>query len=312
MKPQICNHTSNHPIFGNENPIDIVLVLLKEYPQIETWIQGMEHNSTVTTSRTLAIQFLESLMNSQPQFAQLIKLIRQQLKQRRQFSNDSNNSNQQKQNVNENATAGNNENNSDTLNEINSTDIFNCAKLFNFLNKFYDLDHDTRVSLYDDKYDKKLSKKWRSNNKISKYKLKISRLETLFFNCIPTKYLVDNWTNCNLPLNFKKRIERHLKKTRKYHVSLPKTFPQNNNMNEPPLKKRKLINAESHIINHKDTNQTKIPMLDRVILSCGYCKTDVKYNEYLYRCGQCKNEYYCNVECQTKSWNIHKFSCDTT
>eukprot|EP01084_Bolivina_argentea_P229604 387481_1 len=74
MKPQICNHTSNHPIFGNENPIDIVLVLLKEYPQIETWIQGMEHNSTVTTSRTLAIQFLESLMNSQPQFAQLIKL----------------------------------------------------------------------------------------------------------------------------------------------------------------------------------------------------------------------------------------------
>eukprot|EP01083_Nonionella_stella_P014521 40759_1 len=65
-------------MFDNENPIDIVLVLLHQYPQIETWLQSMEYHGTVTTSRTHAVQFLTSLMDSQPQFTQLIKLIQQQ------------------------------------------------------------------------------------------------------------------------------------------------------------------------------------------------------------------------------------------
>merc|ERR1719410_2426709 len=70
-------------LFENENPIDIVLVLLHQYPQIETWLQSMEYHGTVTSSRTHAVQFLTSLMDSQPQFTQLIKLIQQQLKSRR-------------------------------------------------------------------------------------------------------------------------------------------------------------------------------------------------------------------------------------
>merc|ERR1712113_962090 len=57
-----------------------------QYPQIETWLQSMEYHNTVTTSRTHAVQFLTSLMDSQPQFTQLIKLIQQQLKQRRQIT----------------------------------------------------------------------------------------------------------------------------------------------------------------------------------------------------------------------------------
>ena len=75
-------------LFENENPIDIVLVLLHQYPQIETWLQSMEYHGTVTTSRTHAVQFLTSLMDSQPQFTQLIKLIQQQLKQRRAGGGD--------------------------------------------------------------------------------------------------------------------------------------------------------------------------------------------------------------------------------
>eukprot|EP01083_Nonionella_stella_P180410 643230_1 len=75
-------------MFDNENPIDIVLVLLHQYPQIETWLQSMEYHGTVTTSRTHAVQFLTSLMDSQPQFTQLIKLIQQQLKQRRAQGGD--------------------------------------------------------------------------------------------------------------------------------------------------------------------------------------------------------------------------------
>eukprot|EP01083_Nonionella_stella_P140214 429399_1 len=47
-------------MFDNENPIDIVLVLLHQYPQIETWLQSMEYHGTVTTSRTHAVQFNES------------------------------------------------------------------------------------------------------------------------------------------------------------------------------------------------------------------------------------------------------------
>merc|ERR1712110_34019 len=35
-------------LFENENPIDIVLVLLHQYPQIETWLQSMEYHGTVT------------------------------------------------------------------------------------------------------------------------------------------------------------------------------------------------------------------------------------------------------------------------
>merc|ERR1712154_710479 len=56
---------------------------LHQYPQIETWLQSMEYHGTVTSSRTHAVQFLTSLMDSQPQFTQLIKLIQQQLKSRR-------------------------------------------------------------------------------------------------------------------------------------------------------------------------------------------------------------------------------------
>merc|ERR1712154_219720 len=50
--------------------------------------QSMEYHNTVTTSRTHAVQFLTSLMDSQPQFTQLIKLIQQQLKQRRAQGGD--------------------------------------------------------------------------------------------------------------------------------------------------------------------------------------------------------------------------------
>merc|ERR1712176_751685 len=75
--------SNGRPRFDNENPIDIVLVLLHQYPQIETWLQSMEYHDTVTSSRTHAVQFLTSLMDSQPQFTQLIKLIQQQLKSRR-------------------------------------------------------------------------------------------------------------------------------------------------------------------------------------------------------------------------------------
>merc|ERR1712232_941777 len=82
--PQQANANNGaRPQFDNENPIDIVLVLLHQYPQIETWLQSMEYHGTVTSSRTHAVQFLTSLMDSQPQFTQLIKLIQQQLKSRR-------------------------------------------------------------------------------------------------------------------------------------------------------------------------------------------------------------------------------------
>jgi len=29
----------------------------------------------------------------------------------------------------------------------------------------------------------------------------------------------------------------------------------------------------------------------------------------LLRCGKCKNEYYCNVECQRLHWKTHKIGC---
>lgn len=70
--------------YDGEYAIDIVLVLLHQYPHIETLLQSMEYHATVTTSRTHAIQFLNSLIVSQPQFNTLIKLIQRQLKQRRE------------------------------------------------------------------------------------------------------------------------------------------------------------------------------------------------------------------------------------
>ena len=68
---------------GSDNPIDILTVLLHQYPQIETWLQSMEYHDTVTTSKNHAVQFLTSLMDSQPQFTSLIKSIQHKLKQRR-------------------------------------------------------------------------------------------------------------------------------------------------------------------------------------------------------------------------------------
>eukprot|EP01083_Nonionella_stella_P140215 429406_1 len=96
LMPQQPPNQSHHQIdqesatrmFDNENPLDIVLVLLRQYPQIETWLQTMEYHDTVTNSRTHAVQFLTSLMDSQPQFTQFIKLITQQLKQRRAQGDD--------------------------------------------------------------------------------------------------------------------------------------------------------------------------------------------------------------------------------
>ena len=69
--------------YDGENPIDIVRVLLHQYPQIENWLKLMRYHGTVATSRPHAVQFLRSLTESQPQFITLIKLIQQQLKQRR-------------------------------------------------------------------------------------------------------------------------------------------------------------------------------------------------------------------------------------
>jgi len=35
----------------------------------------------------------------------------------------------------------------------------------------------------------------------------------------------------------------------------------------------------------------------------------IKLPNVLLRCGKCKNEYYCNVECQRLHWKIHKTVC---
>ena len=75
------NFCSKYHCWEGENQVDILQVLLYQYPQIETWLQSMEYHNTVTTSRSHAVQFLTLLMDSQPQFTQLIKLIQQQLKQ---------------------------------------------------------------------------------------------------------------------------------------------------------------------------------------------------------------------------------------
>eukprot|EP01084_Bolivina_argentea_P317982 551365_1 len=79
---QDCNQNDIESNF-TENPIDIILVLLHQYSQIETWLKSKGYYSTVTVSRPHAIQFLNSLMHSQPQFIQLINIIQQQLKRRR-------------------------------------------------------------------------------------------------------------------------------------------------------------------------------------------------------------------------------------
>eukprot|EP01084_Bolivina_argentea_P116177 206470_1 len=59
--------------------IDIVLVLLHQYPQIKTWLEDMEYYDIVTTSEKHAIQFLQSLMESQIQFIPLLVSIAQNI-----------------------------------------------------------------------------------------------------------------------------------------------------------------------------------------------------------------------------------------
>eukprot|EP01084_Bolivina_argentea_P056227 102944_1 len=75
--------------------------------------------------------------------------------------------------------------------------------------------------------------------------------------------------------------------------------------NELPLKKRKVNTGR---------NQIQMPVLDRLFICCGYCKTCLpkKKNKssHVYRCAQCKIEFYCNVNCQRNDWNIHKLHCD--
>eukprot|EP01083_Nonionella_stella_P180412 643236_1 len=86
--PGVANAVNENNMFDGENPTDIVLVLLHQYPQIKQWLECMEYHSTVTTARTHAMAFLTSLTDSQPQFTQLIKLIQQELKQRRAQGGD--------------------------------------------------------------------------------------------------------------------------------------------------------------------------------------------------------------------------------
>eukprot|EP01084_Bolivina_argentea_P317980 551361_1 len=73
------NQNDNESNF-TENPIDIVLVLIHQFPQIKTWLQSTDYHSTVTTSRPHAIQLLNQIMQNQPHFIQVINLIQQQLK----------------------------------------------------------------------------------------------------------------------------------------------------------------------------------------------------------------------------------------
>ena len=71
---------NNNNIEWTENPIDIVLVLLHEYPQIEQWLKKMEYYDTLIVSKTESIQLLNCLMETQPHFIGFINLIQQRLK----------------------------------------------------------------------------------------------------------------------------------------------------------------------------------------------------------------------------------------
>lgn len=46
-----------------------------------------------------------------------------------------------------------------------------------------------------------------------------------------------------------------------------------------------------------------------VVVSLGMCKTCLKENVQLQRCGRCKSVFYCSKECQKKDWRSHKAVC---
>ena len=71
---------NNVILFQDWNPIDIVKVLLDQFPQIETWLISMNYYEMTTTSKAGAAKLLLGIIESQPQFETLIKLIPQQIK----------------------------------------------------------------------------------------------------------------------------------------------------------------------------------------------------------------------------------------
>merc|ERR1712060_363659 len=74
-------------LFGNEDPIQIISVLLHRYPQIEKLLQSAGHFVAVTSSKMHAMEFLKWLMEFKPQYVQIIKSIQQQLKAKRKPTN---------------------------------------------------------------------------------------------------------------------------------------------------------------------------------------------------------------------------------
>eukprot|EP01084_Bolivina_argentea_P161714 281492_1 len=83
MSSSTTDNTENETtqvLFENTNPIDIVLELLRKYPQMERWLLSMEYHQNVTTHPSHAVQFLTAVMSKQPEFTQIIQSIKQQLK----------------------------------------------------------------------------------------------------------------------------------------------------------------------------------------------------------------------------------------
>jgi hypothetical protein len=43
--------------------------------------------------------------------------------------------------------------------------------------------------------------------------------------------------------------------------------------------------------------------------NCGSCQKDLRVKAARHRCAGCKTVNYCDVECQTRDWHIHKLCC---
>ena len=50
-------------------------------------------------------------------------------------------------------------------------------------------------------------------------------------------------------------------------------------------------------------------LYDIKVRQCGHCHRSAKGESDLLRCGRCQIAYYCNKECQTAHWTLHKRFC---
>eukprot|EP01084_Bolivina_argentea_P235255 395917_1 len=79
------------------------------------------------------------------------------------------------------------------------------------------------------------------------------------------------------------------------------------------ITKRQKLNNEKKVFKTFDNDNNNINHIIKhetmETIHCANCKISLQTKDK-FRCSNCKLSYYCNQQCQSKHWNIHKFECN--